>query len=424
MTKRRFLGLLAICFVIGSLQSLTIREINAASDPTILVNPRVSGAAPTESFSIKIVIANVTELYAWEFYLTFSPSVLQVLSIVEGPFLKQAGGTVMATPTINNTGGYVDAGAALLSWDEGGAGGDGVLATVNLRVMSAGESPLHFSLDYTQLRTYDGELPVPMTYQAVDGIFGYPRDLAVTGVVASSSSVPAGESVSLTAAVLNKGVVDEIFNATVYRNSTVINTRTELTLASGASTSVVFDWDTTGVPAGIYVMKAEVSLVSGENDTTNNVFSDGIVTIELVHDIALTGVTVTPSSVQSGGEVRINVIVLNKGSTTESFDVTVSYDDTVVETKNVAGLAPGASEKLIFTWDTSGVASGNYALTAKTSTILGETATEDNVFSNVALQITSPPFALSIEWTIVIIAVVVVLVVGVFLYMKRKSKKA
>lgn len=171
-------------------------------------------------------------------------------------------------------------------------------------------------------------------------------------------------------------------------------------------------------------MRAEVSVVSGENDTANNVFEDGTLTIQLVHDVAITGVTVSPSSVQSGDMVSINVTVLNKGSATESFSVEVSYDSTVVGNKQVASLAPGASETLTFTWKTENVAAGTYVLTAATSTISGETRTDDNVYTNVALEI-SASFMLPIEWIAVIaVVVVVVLAFGIFLYMRRRSKKS
>jgi general secretion pathway protein D len=237
-----------------------------------MLSPKVCGGNPGGSFSVNVLIADVTSLYAWQFNLTFNPAVLGAVNVVEGPFLKQAGTTLMPTTYVNNTAGWVFAGSALLNWDEGGASGSGVLATVNFNVKIAGTCSLGFSVDDTWLRGYDGEVPVPMESEVVEGVFAYPRDLAVTGLVVSSSSVSAGESVSVTATVLNKGIVDDIFNVTLYRNSTVIETKVDVAVDSGDSGSVVFSWDTSGVPAGRYVLKAEVIPVSGENDTTNNVF--------------------------------------------------------------------------------------------------------------------------------------------------------
>jgi len=421
--RRELQGISTIGMVILSFALLAIGDIHAAPGPSVIVDPRVSGAAPTESFSVNIMVANVTNLYAWQFNLTFNPTILEAVDVVEGPFLKQLRTAIMPPPNINNTAGWVYAAAAFFNWEEAGASGSGVLAVAIFRVKTAGMTSLHISSE-TALLTFDGNLPVDMTYEPVDGVFGYPRDLAVIELAASSSSVPAGEPVSLNATIRNKGIVDETFNITVYRNSTVIDTRTDLTLDSEASTSVIFVWNTTGVAAGGYIMKAEVSVVSGENDTVNNVFEDGIVTIQLVHDVAITGVTVFPSSVSSGGVVSINVTVFNKGSATESFSVAVAYDSIVIGTKELVDLAPGASEILTFTWETKDVAPGSYILTAAASTIPGETSTEDNVYSNVALQITSASFMLPIEWlAIIVIVIIVVLASGIVLYMKRKSRK-
>jgi hypothetical protein len=276
---KRFLGVLSICVLFLSLISVTIVGIRAQSTPVIMVSPKVVGGSPGGSFSVNIPIASVADLYAWQFNLTFSPAVLEAVSVVEGPFLKQAGTTMMPSTYVNNTAGWVFAGSALLNWDEGGASGDGVLAVVNFNVKTGGTSSLGFSVDDTWLRSYDGEMPVPITYEALDGVFAYPRDLAVTGLVGSSASVSAGESVSLTATVLNKGIVDDVCNVTLYRNSTVIETKVDVAVDSGDSASVVFSWDTSGVPAGKYVMKAEVVPVSGENDTTNNAFVGGTVAV-------------------------------------------------------------------------------------------------------------------------------------------------
>jgi len=408
--------------VVLSFVLFAIGGIRAAAVPSVIMDPKVNGAAPTETFSVNITVVNVTDMYAWQFNITYNPAILEAVDVVEGPFLSRIRTSMMPAPSIESTAGWVYAGAAFMSWEGGGASGGGVLATASFRVKTAGVCSLHFSSE-TDLVGYDGSLPVSIPHDAVDGVFGYPRDLAVTGLVASSSSVAAGESVSLNATVMNKGIVDEIFTVALRGNSTVISARNDVALDSGASTAVVFVWNTTGVIAGNYVMKAEIIAVAGENDTTNNVFENGIVTVQLVHDVAITGVSVLPSSVASGGTVSINVTVLNKGSAVESFSVTVSYNSTAIETKDLS-LVPGASQILTFTWETKDVAPGSYTLSASTSTIAGETSTGDNVYSDVALQVTSASFVLPFEWLVVIVAVVIVVLASViFLYMRRRSKK-
>jgi len=421
--RREFRIAFSICSVLVSFLMLTIGGVQAASTAKISVDPKVNGAAPTESFLTSIVIANVTDMYAWQFNLTFNPSVLEAVDVVEGPFLQQFGTTMMATPNINNTAGYVFAGCLFLDWEQPGASGSGVLATVSFQVETAGMSLLHFSGETGPRTKREDGMPTPMPRELVDGVFGYPRDLAVTGLVASSSSVLPGESVSLNATIKNKGVVDEICNVTFYRYSTSLGTKTDLAVDSEDSAWVVFAWDTTGVAAGSYTIRAEVSVVSGENDTENNAFSGGTLTIELLHDIAITDLRVSPASVPSGGQVSINVTAFNKGSSIETFSITVTCGNTAIGTKEVAVLAPGNYETLTFIWETKGMASGSYLLTATTSSVLGETNTEDNVFSNVGLEITNPPFMLPMELLAALVAAVVLVAVGILLFMRRRSKK-
>jgi hypothetical protein len=420
--KEKFEAAFVISIVVVAFLSLIGGGIRAASTATISVGPMVNGAAPTESFSVNVTVADVADLYAWQLNLTFNPVILEAVSVSEGPFVQLFGTTMMSATTLNNTAGYVFAACALLDTTAPGASGSGVLATVSFKALASGTCSLHFSSE-TGLRTIEEGLPKPLPKVLVDGVFGYPRDLAVTGLVASSSSVVPGESVSLNATVENNGIVDEVFNVIFYRDLIAVGTATGVALDSGGSTWVVFAWDTTGVAAGSYTLRAEAGVVSGENDTENNVFSDGTFVVELVHDVAVTDLTVSPASVPSGGQVSINVTVFNKGSATESFSVSVSYGSTVIETKEVSALAPGDSEVLAFVWETRDAASGDYLLTATASTITGEINTEDNVYPNVSLEITNPPFTLSMEMILAIIAVVVVLIVAFFLVMKRRPKK-
>lgn len=414
---------------------LAVPKIGASPGTVLLVDPYVSAVASGQSFSVNIIVTDVSELYMWQFNLTFDQAVVNVVDVTEGPFLKDVGSTFwgFTENDIHNNEGWVFVGCSFFPVPEHGATGSGVLATVILTVKANGLSNLHFagvSQDnpQTSLATWDFTLGSgkPIAFSAVDGVFAYPlwRDLAVTNVVASPTSVPAGESVSVNVTVRNLGNFTETFNATAYYDSTSIGTRTGLTVEAGVDKVATITWDTTGVAMGSYAIKAEVKIAGVENDTTNNVLTDGTVTIELVHDVAVTDVAVSPLSVASGGKIFVNVTVTNKGSTTETFDVTLSYDSTVVETETVTGLVPGASETLNFVWETKDVAVGDYELTVKAGPVSGETKTGDNTYSNVAVKVTAASM-LPLELLIGIIVVVIVVVGGgAFFFLRRRSKKA
>jgi len=106
------------------------------------------------------------------------------------------------------------------------------------------------------------------------------------------------------------------------------------------------------------------------------------------HDIAIVSVTPSTTRVKLGDFVNINVTVANEGSFTETFNVTLYYDSTQIETpQNVTDLVAGANYTLSFVWSTTDVAEEVYAaidkqktynITATASTVSGETDTADN----------------------------------------------
>jgi len=107
---------------------------------------------------------------------------------------------------------------------------------------------------------------------------------------------------------------------------------------------------------------------------------DGHFSTELFpYDIAVTDVTVSPSTPSVGESTSITVVVENEGTETVSFSVTVYYDSTTIGTKSVTDLEAGVNATLAFTWDTTGVTLGEYTIKAEAEVVTGETDTSDNV---------------------------------------------
>ena len=258
---------------------LFMEGITVASASAILaVDPKVGGKAPGELYSVNIMIFEVTKLVLWEFNVTFNPAVLEVQSLAEGPFLKQAGNTIMPKPVLNNTAGFALATCSLFSMEGPGANGDGVLATVVFKVKAEGSSPLHFSeLDKRWPYTWDGSTLVSIAYVAVDGIFSYPvevaHDVAVTDITVSSLAVAPGDTISINVTLLNKGNATESFDVTLYYDSMVIGTQMVSNLIADRSKTLVFEWKTEHVAAGDHVLTAVADSVDGETTVLDNSFS-------------------------------------------------------------------------------------------------------------------------------------------------------
>jgi parallel beta-helix repeat protein len=108
---------------------------------------------------------------------------------------------------------------------------------------------------------------------------------------------------------------------------------------------------------------------------------------EAVHDVAITSVVASPSTVLVGDPVAINVTAANLGNVLESFTVTAYYDGNAISAQTVNNLPPTSSIVLVFNWDTTGVQTGNYTIKAEAGAVPGETNTANNVLPDGVVEI-------------------------------------
>jgi len=108
------------------------------------------------------------------------------------------------------------------------------------------------------------------------------------------------------------------------------------------------------------------------------------------HDVAVNSITPSSSQVLQNASLTINVVALNNGTVTETFDVNVTYDGTLIGTQTVNSLSPGNTQTLSFSWDTTGVPLGNYTLTATAAAVPGETDFSNNA-KTAQVQVSTRP---------------------------------
>lgn len=100
------------------------------------------------------------------------------------------------------------------------------------------------------------------------------HDIAVVSIASSPTSVIRGGIVSTTVTVKNQGNVLESFSLTLYFNSTVAGSQAIADMAPGASLSIVFPFDTSGLVQGAFFTRHTTRTVAGsvpgENDTADN----------------------------------------------------------------------------------------------------------------------------------------------------------
>jgi len=115
----------------------------------------------------------------------------------------------------------------------------------------------------------------------------------------------------------------------------------------------------------------------------NRVFHDRLnatVTLDSVlHDVAVTNVTLLKTVVGEGYPMSIGVAVANLGSVSEDFLLTVYANASVVDSQTIS-LTSANSSTVNFVRNTTGFARGHYTIEAVAEAVLGETNTTDNTY--------------------------------------------
>jgi hypothetical protein len=116
------------------------------------------------------------------------------------------------------------------------------------------------------------------------------HDVAVTNATTSKygcspkETIGQGYNCRISVTVENQGTFSETFNVAVYVNTSLVGTKS-ITLASGDSSTLTYNWSTTGYSFGNKTIKAVADIVSGETDTADNNFTGGVIRVCLVGDV-------------------------------------------------------------------------------------------------------------------------------------------
>ena len=225
----------------------------------------------------------------------------------------------------------------------------------------------------------------------------YIHDVAVISVTPSATEVSVGETLTIDVVVENQGTASESFTVTAYYDSYVIGTQ-PVSLGPGATTTIPFPWDTTGVALGNYTIKANATVVLGETDIADNEKIDGTVTIEKYPVASFTYEPVAPAV---GQDVTFNAsssapdggVLIDPDSYSWDFgDLTTGTGMIVTH----AFAAEGTYNVSLTVTDTEGLSDSTWQLVevylhdvavisvvpSKTKVIVGETVTIDVVVEN------------------------------------------
>jgi len=150
---------------------------------TIYVDPEISYAGVGKTFTVNLTVAEVDDLWGWDFQIFYASTRLNGTLVEEGPFLKTVGDTffwiVNFTDNYNTTHGYIF-GFCHLTHVIPGANGNGTLAAITFKSKAVGKSTIHIT--GTHLKKSTGEY---VSHETRDGI-------VIIGKLGDLGSIPVG----------------------------------------------------------------------------------------------------------------------------------------------------------------------------------------------------------------------------------------
>jgi parallel beta-helix repeat protein len=108
-----------------------------------------------------------------------------------------------------------------------------------------------------------------------------------------------------------------------------------------------------------------------------------------VHDIAITDITPSKTVIGQQYSASIQVAVKNQGSFSETFNLSIYGNTSLIQTKTVT-LSSLGSANITFNWNTAGWNKGAYTLNAYAQPVAGEVDTSDNSLTNGMVKVTVP----------------------------------
>ncbi|MEK6945597.1 MAG: MopE-related protein [Nanoarchaeota archaeon] len=134
---RRILFAVLFVFLIG----FTSAAVNLSFSPS---SQQVGNGT---NFGVNVSVSNVTDLYSFQFDLTYNSSVLQYIGISSGPFLNSDGASIFQVPPNSSSPGVLRNYAATRIGVTNGVSGNGVIAQLIFRGLNFGNSNFVLSND-------------------------------------------------------------------------------------------------------------------------------------------------------------------------------------------------------------------------------------------------------------------------------------
>jgi len=377
-------------------------------EPESIVDPSIPVDA---TFKINVTIQDVVDLYSWQVRLDFNSSTLECLDAWIPDNHIFAGLPILpVTPVIDNDEGYLMIGLSLMGVQS--VSGSGILFCAEFKVRQVGESYLNFSMLGIDTFLLDINLE-DISFEVHNGYFSNlpPVRPPTTMYVEPKELIdptllpPSTFSINVT--------LDKVENLKVCQFNLSYNTEilswvaVEVQEIQGIIPQVDADlndnagyiWFNLTYPEPV-TSEVSISLVKikfrietfgcSVLDLHDTILTDsygfaidhdaidGLV-CTLIRDVAITSVITSRTWAYQGWPINVTVTAKNLGNISETFDIEVYYDNTLINTVTVTDLPPQSEANITITWDTSTVPEGNYTIHAKATEVPYEYDTSNNI---------------------------------------------
>ena len=147
LRKKETNNVIRIALIIAGVVLVSVSSLPTFADgiPTLSIAPASSTVSAGNSVMLDVNISSSTDLYAYQFDLSFDPGTVSAFSITEGSFLPGGGSTFFLPGTIDNVGGTIASTADSLVGAIPGVDGSGTLAILTPIGLAPGISSIDLS---------------------------------------------------------------------------------------------------------------------------------------------------------------------------------------------------------------------------------------------------------------------------------------
>lgn len=254
--------------------------------------------------------------------------------------------------------------------------GNGTLYRVQFQVATTGSTQITISQSTitTILPGGLGSQSIPHTTRS--GFFSNRQpvhEIAVVHVHPTPDRVLLGQTVNVTVVLSNPGTEDETAAFELRANTTLLLSQPAV-LARGSTSTILYEWNTSLVAGGTYILNGTLLLASDEF-LADNTYTSPVRVVD--RDIAINSLALSQNNVPSGNIVNITASIQNLGTETETFNLTIYRDSSLID-RRVLTFPSGLASPFLFEWNTTSSPQGPTNIVANLTRLQNETNIPNN----------------------------------------------